>query len=317
MRRPQRVAHRTVTRVSILAILSALAVVAPACTPPDTPTPAPVIEVYGGQSFEFREGVRYGAQAVQNKYDVWLPLAGAPARPLVVFIHGGFWATQDGGDRKTLPPQVKALLLSGYAVASIDYRGVTQTCYASTPCSQPAILGDVKDAIGQLAHNEAPSRVINNKVHLVGFSAGGHLALMAAMTFGDPGYPSGSGLEVRPTTVTSIAGPTDLEQLWADSPGNLLLGAALTNYGGGYQPNNPVHSPVSQTAPNLGRTDPPINLLYGTNDELVPYNQATRMVSAANSAGIPVTLTTVGGVNHDGMRLQVNTANLATWLAAH
>lgn len=317
MRMQTSVGVRSIARTGMLAIVGTLALVAPACTPPDIPTPAPVIEVYGGQSFEFREGVRYGAQAVQNKYDVWLPVEGSPARPLVVFVHGGFWATQDGGDRKTLPPQVKALLLSGYAVASIDYRGVLQTCYASTLCDQSFILGDVKDAVAQLAYNEAPTRVINNRIHLVGFSAGGHLSLMAAMTYQDPAYAPHNGLEARIRTVTSIGGPTNLEQLLADSPGNFLIQGAVTTYAGGYQPVNAVHSPISQTAPNLGLTDPPVNLLYGTNDELVPYNQATGMVSAANAAGIPVTLTSVAGVSHDGMRLQVNTANLAAWIAAH
>lgn len=307
----------------MIAALALLAIVAPACAPPDTPTPAPQIVSYGGQSFELREGVRYGAQAVQDKYDVWLPLDGAPARPLVVFVHGGYWATQDGGDRKTLPPQVKDLLLHGYAVAAIDYRGVTQACDASTPCSQRWILGDVKDAIAQLAYNEGRSadgspRIQSDRVHLVGFSAGGHLSLMAAMTYLDPGHPTNSGLEVRVRTVTSIAGPTNLEQLWADSPFNPLLLGAMTNYGGGYQPTNALHSPVSQTARNvLDQTDPPINLLYGNNDELVPYNQGTGMVAAANSAGIPVTLTSVAGVAHDAMRLQVSTANLAAWMAAH
>jgi acetyl esterase/lipase len=305
----------TRTRAARLTVAVALALaVVTACapTPGTTATPAPVIENYGGTDFEFRRDVPYRGEA-ENRYDLWLPLTG-PA-PLVAFIHGGFWSTQGAHTRKSLPPQVKDLLLSGYAVASIDYRGVLQPCGASL-CSQTAILGDVKAALGHIAFISASDRVDADRINLVGFSAGGHLAMMAGMTYDSPTHAS-NGIEVRINTVTSIAGPTDLEALYAFSAANFNFTAtlALETLGGGWAPNNTQHAPISQTAPNAGLTDPPLYLIYSPADELVPYAQATAMVDAATTAGIDVTLSPRAGIAHDPMRLQVNTAALAAWLA--
>ncbi len=304
--------RRGATRLLCMAGV-ALAIVTTACTPPSGPTPEPTIVTYGGQSFEYRAAVSYGPPAQEeNKYDLWLPLSGQA--PLVVFVHGGFWATAPGANRDTLPPQVKDMLLHGYAVASIDYRGWTQQCYQGGNCAAPQILGDVKAAIGHIVYVNAPSRVLSDDVNLVGFSAGGHLALMAATTFGDPAYPSSNGFEIRPATVTSISGPTDLEALWiANAPG---VRPGIQGYTGGWAPTNTSHSPVSQTAPGV-EADPPINLIYSTGDELIPASQMTAMANAATATGISVTTTLLTGFNHEQMRLQLDTTQYANWLATH
>ena len=127
----------TRTRAVRLTIAAALAfAVVTACAPTTGPAPTTGTEVYGGITFEVRKNVPYlGTTSTQTVYDIWLPQTGVA--PLVVFVHGGFWATQtDNGDRKTLPPQVKSMLLEGYAVASIDYRGVLDGCPAAGPAAR-------------------------------------------------------------------------------------------------------------------------------------------------------------------------------------
>lgn len=311
------VARRVMRLGATCAVALALAT---ACAPdPGTGTNSgPVIVNYGGQAFDYRGDVPYAGTYAETKYDVWLPVAGAPARPLVVFIHGGFWATQDGANRKNLPTTIKDLLLHGFAVASIDYRGVLQTCAGGTPCSQEAILGDVKTAIGDLVYNGALGRV-TDELHLIGYSAGGHLALMAAMTYQSPDHPTGP-FEVKPDTVTSIAGPTDLAEIWNANSAGPFGRSAVERYAGtyGYAPDNNRVSPIAQTGRDfLNRVDPPINLIYSTTDELVPYAQATAFQSAASLAGISVTLQTVTGSAHGAMADSVNTNALAVWLDAH
>jgi acetyl esterase/lipase len=308
--------RRGATRL-LCATALALAIVTAACTPPSGTTPAATTVTYGGQSFEYRAAVPYGAGYEETKYDLWLPLTGQV--PLVVFVHGGFWTNTPDANRTSLPPQVKdLLLLHGYAVASIDYRGWTQTCYSGGGnCASLQILGDVKAAISHIAFVNAPSRVLADDVNLVGFSAGGHLALMAAMTVGDPSYPSSNGLEVRPATVTAIGGPTDLEALWDASAPVSATRAGLSGYTGGFRPTNTSHSPIGQTAPAGGTVDPPVNLIYSTGDTLIPPSQMTAMADAATLAGIPVTTTLLTGFSHDALRLQVDTIQLAAWLATH
>ncbi|MBA4019924.1 MAG: lipase [Pirellula sp.] len=72
--------------------------------------------------------VAYGSDE-RHKLDLW-QAAGAGARPLVVFIHGGGW---HGGDKGDVPPKLVALLLEhGISVASINYR-FTKTARAPAP----------------------------------------------------------------------------------------------------------------------------------------------------------------------------------------
>ncbi len=298
---------------------------ASACTPdPTIPgTPAPVIISYGGENFEYRGDVPYSSEYVESKYDLWVPVAGAPERPLVIFIHGGYWVTttppNNDANRKNLPPSIMALLSHGYAIASLDYRGVMQNCAGGVPCSQNEILSDIKGEIGQLYYNAAPDRLLN-EVHLIGFSAGGHLAMMAGMTHLSDAHPANGSLNVKPNSITSLAGPTDLAAMWNANSAGPLGRAVIERYSAVYgsAPDNARVSPIGQLGvdPN-GAVDPPLNLLYSTDDEVVPYAHGVALKNAAQAAGISVTFTTLTGVDHTGMAYVADTNTLAAWLDAH
>lgn len=99
--------------------------------------------------------VRYGAQGRQ--------------RPLVVFIHGGFWKPEY--DRAHVEAMATALAASGWTVLTLEFRRI--------PGQPDATLQDVAAALATL-----PAQVErhNGKLLLSGHSAGGHLALWAAAT---------------------------------------------------------------------------------------------------------------------------------------
>ncbi len=84
-------------------------------------------------------------------------------KPLIVLIHGGYW--RPDYDRKHLAPLARALANIGWPVALIEYRRIIG--------NPDAMMSDVISAI------EEVSKSYSNLI-LIGHSAGGHLALVAA-----------------------------------------------------------------------------------------------------------------------------------------
>jgi len=84
-------------------------------------------------------------------------------KPLIVLIHGGYWRPEY--DRKHLAPLARALANIGWPVALIEYRRIIG--------NPDAMMSDVISAI------EEVSKSYPNLI-LIGHSAGGHLALVAA-----------------------------------------------------------------------------------------------------------------------------------------
>lgn len=124
---------------------------------------------------EFRD-VAYDTYSEAQKLDLYLPETGEGPFPLVVFIHGGGWF---GGDKADGQEAAWVTLRSqGYAVASINYR-------LSGEASHPAGLLDCKTAIRYLKANEDRYHIDAGRVAVAGDSAGGHYALMVALTEGN------------------------------------------------------------------------------------------------------------------------------------
>jgi acetyl esterase/lipase len=89
-------------------------------------------------------------------------------RPLIILLHGGFW--RPAYDRKHTGPMAVAIAHAGWTIASIEYRRL--------PGNPDATLNDVSQAISQLP---ALVKHHNGQVIVIGHSAGGHLALWAAV----------------------------------------------------------------------------------------------------------------------------------------
>jgi acetyl esterase/lipase len=122
--------------------------------------------------------LRYG-ELPEHVADLYLPSAVEPA-PLLVLIHGGFWKAE--WDRMHVRPMARALADQGYLVASIEYRRVGSGVGGGG--GWPTTLDDVARAVAVLPGAVAqrfPTRVDPDVVVTIGHSAGGHLALWAAL----------------------------------------------------------------------------------------------------------------------------------------
>lgn len=168
------------------------------------------------------ESVRYGPHPDQV-VDLTFPTTPATRPPpLVVLLHGGFWRV--AYDRLHVRVVADALTAEGYAVANVEYRRV------GGGGGWPTTFADVARAIDTVGEAVA-DRVDLDAVAYVGHSAGGHLALWAALRDRLPaGTPGRVEVPARVRGVVALAPAADLAA--ADRLG-LSRGAVAELLGGG------------------------------------------------------------------------------------
>lgn len=181
----------------------------------------------------------------------------------VVYLHGGGWR-RGSRRRPVVPGCFERLVAEGFAVATVDYR-------LSGEATFPAPLEDVLVALDHL----------RRPAFLLGESAGAHLALLAALTGSSPVL--GVVAWFPPTDLLAMpAGPTSREAG--------LLGAAPHDV--------PELARAASPVAHVHAAAPPVLLLHGDNDNLVPAEHSVRMAEALRSAGAPVELELVPGAGH-------------------
>ncbi len=238
--------------------------------------------------------------------DVHLPREGRTPAPCVVWIHGGAWRE---GDRRFPPGNwghddywFRLLVKSGMAVATIDYR-------LSGESRHPAQLADAQAAIRFLRANADPLRIDATRIGVSGESAGGHLAALVALTGHSPIAATDRSV-MGPSSAVAAAVPmypvTDLlafgpdgsdgsdgiaDEPWAGPyPEDLLLGRRAAEVPGLARAASPVHQVHGDA--------PPMLLLHGAEDTVVPPGHSERLAAALERVGAPVRLELVPGADH-------------------
>jgi acetyl esterase/lipase len=189
--------------------------------------------------------------------DVHLPAGPAAPRPLVFFVHGGFWRQEH--DRRHARPLANALAQAGCVVAVPEYRRV------GGAGGWPATGEDVEAALAATPDLLAGIGVPTSTTTLVGHSAGGHLVLWLA---NQPGH----GLE----RVVALAPVGDLRKAAELGMGD---GAAVDLLGGTPEQVPEVYD-AADPATRM-RTRPPCDVvvLHGDRDDSVPV-QSSRGLKA-------------------------------------
>jgi acetyl esterase/lipase len=200
--------------------------------------------------------------------------------PCVIVIHGGSW---QNGDNTQLAPLNSYLAARGYAVAALNYRLGPEHKF-------PAALDDTQAAIYYLKANAAELGLDAEHFVLLGRSAGGQLALLAAYTAHDPSIQG----------VVSLYGPADLVYAYAHPANPLVFDSrgVLEAYLGGspdqVKPQYDAASPINF----VGEDTPPTLLIHGGRDELVSPVQSERLAGALERAGRPSLLLTLPWATH-------------------
>ena len=209
----------------------------------------------------------------RQRLDVYAP-PDATNAPVVVFVHGGSWAT---GDKAGYSWAGRALASRGYLTIVPNYRLVPDGIY-------PAMAEDAAAAIAWAHANAARLGGDPKRLAVAGHSAGAYNALMAA-------YAAEFGVSGLVRAVVSLAGPADFlpldTQASRDAFGH-LMGEALD-----------ATQPVSRVRVGL----PPTFIVHGTEDTTVRPRNATVLAQALERAGVPHRLVLLDGVDHRGVVL--------------
>lgn len=230
----------------------------------------------------------YNFAAVEGKnlqLDVYLPTADTENNGAgLIVVHGGSWSA---GERNDFPQWNKMFAAEGFTVFDIDYR-LAQPNYLTA-------MGDVKCAVKWVKENAEKFKISPERIALLGRSAGGHLALLAAYSANDAELPASCGKNETSETVravVSIYAPTEL--LWAyDHPANqcVLDGPQkLADFLGGiphesaemrerYVLESPTSHVNSQTAPTL--------LIHGGQDQLVRPENMNLLADRLKKSNVP------------------------------
>jgi acetyl esterase/lipase len=236
--------------------------------------------------------------------DVYRPRQLDPAlhgkNPSVIWFHGGGWVL---GDKNGSLVRFLPLVRLGYTVFTVDYR-------LAGEAPAPAAVEDARFAVRWVQSRAAAFDVDPERVILMGTSAGAHLALMAGMLPVSAGYDHAPGSdsalgvsvadwwssatleEVRVAAIVDFWGIADVADLvqgpharnwaidWIGNARDLDLAARV--------------SPIAWVRPAL----PPILIIHGDPDPVVPFEQSVRLSRALEEAGVPNRLVRVPGGGH-------------------
>ncbi|HUN80422.1 MAG TPA: alpha/beta hydrolase [Phycisphaerae bacterium] len=248
---------------------------------PRQANPGIAVDILDAQTYAVR-----GGQTLQ--FDLYRPADfAAGARPMVILIHGGSWFLDNRSDMTAWAYDLAA---HGYVAATVDYR------LAVGGVHYPLPVGDVLAAIRFFHDNAVTFGGDASRIGLFGVSAGAHMAMLCGLTTDasifDSDLPPGQTVPI--TCVVDLFGRADL----AASSENAYELLTLENFIG--VPLDQAGDLLRQASPiTYVRADgPPVLLIHGDADSLIPVTQSRSMHAALDAAGEENIYVEVPGMDH-------------------
>ncbi len=217
--------------------------------------------------------------------------------PVMLYTHGGGWGK---GDKYNIfgPAFVKTLKIlteNGIACASIEYRLTRRDTSTVYDC-----VVDCKDAARFLMKNADKYSFDVTKMGVWGGSAGGHLSLMTALGKNSDFIGDKSLSQYNPNFIcvasyfplTSFIKPENLIGSNFEKPSRFIpmFGTLLSE--------NEELAKSMSPAEILTKNAPPILLLHGENDKVLPIAQSNYMLDVAKKIGASVVLYAIKNAGH-------------------
>jgi acetyl esterase/lipase len=206
---------------------------------------------YTVHQYRESEPLRAGQLGIAIPKDAEKPL------PMVVCIHGGGWSK---GDKDQMAWMAMRYALRGYIGVTIAYR-------LNHEAPIPACILDVKEAIRYLKSISPEVHADPERIAVLGYSAGAHLALMAGLSPHAKKFTSEAYREEDSSVdcVVAIAAPADLEERRKRRNEMGFLSEDRLNDVSFIRSISPLHWMDPQQIPIL--------MLHGDQDPIVPsYN---------------------------------------------
>lgn len=220
------------------------------------------------------EGIQYGPAGPHNQLDIWATegIKAGDRAPVLVQVPGGAWVS--GNTRHQAYPLMDRLRGAGWVCVPISYR-------LSPRATWPDHVVDVKRALAWVKANIEQYGGDPGFVVITGGSAGGHLSALAALSANQPEFQP--GFEEADTSVAAAVpfyGVYDLLD-WdgrGGPAGNIGYIERVVLKSSPIEDRDRWRraSPITYAGPE----SPPVMLIHGTNDSLVPIDGARRLARA-------------------------------------
>jgi acetyl esterase/lipase len=245
-----------------------------------------------------RDVVYAAPDRLELRADIYRPLDGAGPFPAVLTVHGGSWRN---GNKTRVAAISTRLARAGYMAVAIDYRLAPRFRF-------PAQLEDCKAAVRWMRGNAERLAIDADRIGAWGYSAGGNLVALLAVTDlsarleGYSGVPGAPNARLR----AAVAGapPTDFGEMPLDS-------VAYEYWLGGTRRQVPQVYELASPVRYVSRDDPPMFFYHGSDDSLVPIRNSETMVALLRRVGVTAELYAIEGAVHIDAGLNPDAARAA------
>jgi acetyl esterase/lipase len=259
-------------------------------------SPTPTKDIFPKGTVVY-ENIPYANDTLKKHLlDIYLPPVKKLSYPLIVWIHGGAWMSNDKhADMGYMTNTIKSFIDGGYAVASIDYRWSTSAVF-------PAQIQDCNQAIEFLYEKGNQYNIDASRIALIGFSAGGHLASLLALSNNNnvrAFYPKEGKPQFKINLCLDFYGPSDFTTLKGNdskdprNPITLLLGGTVAD--------KLTLAKKASPVTYIDRDDPPFLIVQGEKDQSVNQDQSVTLSEKLKKAGVKNDLIIVPGAPHYGV----------------
>jgi acetyl esterase/lipase len=212
--------------------------------------------------------------------DLYRPVPGTEKRMATIHLHGGGFT---GGSKDALAERIRPFAVRGYLAIAAQYRLAGQAKW-------PSQIEDVKAAVRWTRANAKSLGIDPQRIAIVGYSAGGHLALMAAGTQSRSELEGRGGNGGPGAQVAACAAYYAVTEL---SPGRDGTASVLLPNGS----DAAAHRAASPTT-YVTKGFPPTVLFHGVADTTVPIESSQRFMQLLRDAGVTTELHTFAGAPH-------------------
>lgn len=260
--------------------------------------------------FTRTEDVIYGRKfGTALTFDVFKPQP-ANGVGIVCLISGGWVSAHEG----IKPASFRPLLQRGYTVFAVVHG--SQPKYVITE-----IVPDIHRAVRFIRHNAARYGVDPNRLGITGSSAGGHLSLTMG-TQGGPGDAKAKDPVDRESSAVQCVAcfypPSDF--LNYSQPGEEAAGVGtLQSFKAAFGPRVDVPEDRQKLAREISpiyfvhSNMPPVLIIHGDADKLVPIYQSQMFVKRCETAGVTVRLMVREGKQHGWLDKVKDMERIGDW----
>jgi acetyl esterase/lipase len=209
--------------------------------------------------------------------------------PAVLWIHGGGWERGD----KNGNSGAQLLADEGFVTASLFYR-------LSGDSPFPADIEDCKCAIRFLRANAAKYGIDPDRIGVAGASAGAHLAELVATADQSAGLEGDGGWQNVSSKVQAASAYYGVSDFTVGAMQfQHHTGLVVLKLFRGTEKDKPELYRKASPLFYVSKDDPPLLLVHGEKDDLVPFDQSVRMAEAYRRVALSVEFIAVRNAGHD------------------